>query len=138
MLHHNKDNTAYHAPQTMGSDGPGREVEGGDGRVRWTHDDQHNGEGAMRTHSLYLSLSLSLSLSVVHHSLPCRIKGRGWAPMLRDRESSRQSDTTLIRPQEHTSTLSPLGKRQAELWPVLVSNCPNQMRATNMLLSHLF
>ena len=62
MLHHNKDNTAYHAPQTMGSDGPGREVEGGDGRVRWTHDDQHNGEGAMRTHSLYLSISLSLPL----------------------------------------------------------------------------
>ena len=49
MLHHDQDAAAaYPAPQTTRSDGLGRKAESSDDRVKRTHDDQHDREGAMR------------------------------------------------------------------------------------------
>ena len=52
MRQHDQDTAVYTARQTTGSDGPAAEEEGGDNRVRRTHNDLCNG-GALRALSLY-------------------------------------------------------------------------------------
>ena len=115
MLHQDQDASAYPAPQTTGQTDPAAEAKGVDGMVRLTHNDQHNGGGATRT------LSHTLFSSLLY-------KGKSISPYARARlnkKSFGRSGTRLVIPSEHTSTLSLLGKRQAELWVVLAGRCPN-------------
>jgi hypothetical protein len=81
-------------------------------------------------------LSLSLSHTLFSSLL---YKGKRMSPYARARlnkKSFGRSGTRLVIPSEHTSTLSLLGKRQAELRVVLAGRCPNQTRAMNTLPFH--